>query len=257
MSAFVLKIIAVITMTCDHLSYLIFGQLSFLNFIGRIAFPIFAYQISEGYIHTRNLKKYFLRLFVFALISQIPFMLFTSIFTTHFSLNIFFTLLFGLFTIILYDKIDKKTYKTSHMHIFCNVLGVIAACLIALLAEILHTDYGAFGVSIIFLFYFFRNHKVLMNLSFILSVLIYYGNSIYFNLFIAFTRPELRATMNNGTVVSAFQLAGIYIGLAICTIIPIIFINLYNHKKGKDTKYFLYLFYPLHLLIIYLLSIVL
>ena len=93
MSAFVLKIIAVITMTCDHVSYLIFGGFSFLNYIGRIAFPIFAYQITEGYIHTHNLKKYFFRLFIFALVSQIPFMLFTSIISPKFHLNIFFTLL--------------------------------------------------------------------------------------------------------------------------------------------------------------------
>lgn len=257
MSAFVLKIIAIISMTCDHLSYLIFGHTSFLNFIGRIAFPIFAYQISEGYTHTRNLKKYFLRLFVFALISQIPFMLFISIFTTSFSLNIFFTLSFGLLAITLYDKIDKRNYKTTNVHIFYNILGIIGVCLIAFLAEFLHTDYGAFGVFIIFLFYFFRNHKVLMNTAFILSVLIYYGDSIFLSLFVAFTHPGITTTLNSGITVSAFQLAVRYIGLAICTMLPIIFINFYNHKKGKDTKYFLYLFYPLHLLIIYLLHVVL
>ena len=79
MSSFILKLIAIFSMTCDHISYLIFGRFSFLNYIGRFAFPIFAYQITEGYIHTSNLKKYFLRLLVFALISQIPFMLFLSI----------------------------------------------------------------------------------------------------------------------------------------------------------------------------------
>ena len=92
MSAFVLKIIAAFFMICDHSSYVIFGHSSFLNYIGRFAFPIFAYQISEGYVYTHNLKKYFLRLFVFALVSQIPFMLFLSIFYNGFKLNIFFTL---------------------------------------------------------------------------------------------------------------------------------------------------------------------
>ena len=61
MSSFVLKIIAVITMFIDHLGYTIFGKFSYLNYIGRISFPIFAFQISEGYIHTKNLKKYFMR----------------------------------------------------------------------------------------------------------------------------------------------------------------------------------------------------
>ena len=88
MSAFGLKIIAIITMIIDHLGYAIFGEFSFFNYIGRIAFPIFAFQISEGYIHTKNLKKYFLRLFLFAIISQIPFMLFHSIISDQFYLNI-------------------------------------------------------------------------------------------------------------------------------------------------------------------------
>ena len=55
MSSFVLKIIAVITMFIDHLGYTIFGKFSYLNYIGRISFPIFAFQISEGYIHTKNI----------------------------------------------------------------------------------------------------------------------------------------------------------------------------------------------------------
>lgn len=231
MSAFVLKIIAIIAMTCDHLSYLIFGHSSFLNYIGRLAFPIFAYQITEGYIHTHSLKKYFLRLFAFALISQIPFYLFTSIFTDSFSLNIFFTLLLGLTSITIYDKIDKIEYKSKYIHRLFNLLSFILTCSIAYFASFVHTDYGAFGVMIIFFFYVFRNHKLLMNISFIISVLVYYGKKL---------------------IIPPF--ASIYLGFAVCTIIPLLFINLYNHKKGKDIKYFLYLFYPVHLLIIYLLN---
>ena len=116
MSAFVLKIIAMVTMTCDHLSYLIFGKFSFLNLIGRIAFPIFAYQITEGYTHTSNLKRYFLRLFVFALISQAPFMLFTSLVTNDFRLNIFFTLLLGLVAITIFDRLSSYKYQNKFMH---------------------------------------------------------------------------------------------------------------------------------------------
>ena len=86
MSAFVLKIIAIITMFIDHIGYIFSnGKISYFNYIGRLAFPIFAFQISEGYLHTKNLKKYFLRLFLFALISQIPFMLYEKIITDKFS----------------------------------------------------------------------------------------------------------------------------------------------------------------------------
>ena len=78
MTSFVLKIIAIITMFIDHLGYAVFNRFSPLNFIGRISFPIFAFQISEGYIHTKNVKKYLARLFIFSLISQIPFYLFIN-----------------------------------------------------------------------------------------------------------------------------------------------------------------------------------
>ena len=105
---------------------------------------------------------------------------------------------------------------------------------LAFLGNIMHVDYGYFGVLSIFVFYLFREHKIVMNLAFIILVFIYYGEYLFYERFF-----------------------WTYLAIIACTIIPLIFINFYNHKKGKDTKYFLYLFYPLHLLIIYLLHVVL
>ena len=216
MSSFVLKIIAVITMFIDHIGYAILGKFSFLNYIGRIAFPIFAFQISEGYTHTKNLKKYFLRLFIFAVISQIPFMLFGKIISNDFTLNIFFTLLLGLISIYIYDK---SKYK---------IIGIISAVLIALLAEFTHCDYGFYGIAIILLFYIFKNDVIKSSIAFMIATTINY------------LIPMIK-----------YGFYDIYFYLLICTFIPTIFISLYNGKKGKDTKYFLYLFYPIHLLLIY------
>lgn len=219
MSSFALKIIACITMFLDHIGYLIYnGKMSFLNYIGRLAFPIFAFQISEGYIHTKNLKKYIFRLLIFALISQYPFMLFHNIISTDLSLNIFFTLLLGLICIIIYDKLPYKAISL-----------LVSAC-IAYIAQISNCDYGFYGVTIILLFYIFRNSKILMSLSFILFTAIKY----------------LTFVIKYGNF-TAYSL------LCIFTIISIIFINLYNKKQGKKIKYFLYIFYPAHLLIIYFL----
>ncbi len=218
MSSFVLKIIAIITMFIDHLGYAMFsGNFSFFNYIGRLAFPIFAFQISEGYIHTKNLKKYFLRLFIFAIISQIPFMLFHSIINNSFSLNIFFTLLLGLFCIYIYDK---SKYKT---------LGLAISILIAYISEIACCDYGFYGVSIILIFYIFKNHIILSNILFVIATAIKY------------IIPMLKYRIYNENLIYLF----------IFTIMPTLFISLYNNKKGKDTKYLLYLFYPIHLLLIY------
>lgn len=233
MSAFVLKVIAMVTMACDHSSYLIFGGFSFLNYIGRIAFPIFAYQITEGYCHTSNLKKYFFRLLVFAIISQIPFMLFLSIYSNSFHLNIFFTLLLGLASITVYDKINNLSTNNAIFHNLYQFLGILSVLTLSSISHFTKCDYGYFGVLAIFSFYLFKNRKILMNLSFIILVLIYYGKNLLFGNFF-----------------------NTYLLIIVFTILSLLFINLYNHKKGRDTKYFLYIFYPLHLLIIYLLHFV-
>ena len=141
------------------------GSPSYLNIIGRIAFPIFAFQISEGYKHTKNLKMYFLRLFIFALVSQIAFMLFRiSIGLTNFELNIFFTLLLGLSSITIYDKIKQK-YNNKY-------LGILPVILLIILGQILKCDYGWYGVAIIFLFYLFKDNKVYMNIGIITTIII-------------------------------------------------------------------------------------
>ena len=216
MSSFVLKLIAIITMFIDHIGYAIFGKFSFFNYIGRIAFPIFAFQISEGYTHTKSIKKYFLRLFIFAVVSQIPFMFFCKIISNDFSLNIFFTLLLGLTSIYIYDK---SKYK---------IIGIISAILIGLLSQFTHCDYGFYGVAIIFMFYIFKSDIIKSSISFMIATSIKY------------LMPMIKYGFHN-----------VFLYLLICTFLPIIFISLYNGKKGKDIKYFLYLFYPIHLLLIY------
>ena len=77
MSSFAIKLIAIITMFCDHFGDAILGRFSILNIIGRIAFPLFCFQIVIGYKHTKNINKYIIRLLLFGIISQIPFSLFT------------------------------------------------------------------------------------------------------------------------------------------------------------------------------------
>lgn len=221
MTSFVLKIIAVIAMIFDHLGYVFFDKFSFMNYIGRLAFPIFAFSITEGYIHTRNLKKYFIRLIIFALISQIPYMLFINIFTSTFTLNILFTLVLGLFAITIYDKSKNK------------LLGILSFIFSAVLAHFLHFDYGWFGIAIIFIFYIFKNKKLYMNLAFCVTTFINYFYSY----------------------ITTFRKEYLFIILFCClSLIPI---NLYNGNKGKNIKYFLYIFYPLHLVLLYLLTFIL
>lgn len=216
MSSFVLKIIAIISMLFDHIGYTIFNKFSFMNYIGRFAFPIFAFQLTEGYSHTKDLKKYFFRLFLFAIISQIPYMLFISSHTNGFSFNILFTLILGLLAITVYEKLDNK------------YLGTFLVILCCIISQCFCFDYGWFGIAIIFIFHIFKNKKWIMNLSFAIVTFIN-----YFYKYITAVRYE-------------------YLFIILFCVLALIPINLYNGKKGKDTKYLLYIFYPLHLIMLYL-----
>jgi len=221
LSNFVLKIVAIISMLCDHLGYAIYEKFSYFNYIGRLAFPIFAFGISEGYAHTKSKKNYLMRLFMFGLVSQAPFMFFNSIFRTGFSLNIFFTLFLGLIAIIGYEQCKNKA------------IGLLLVVCLGLTADALKMDYGYFGIFTIFIFHVFKQNKTLMNLSFIgLCLLKYIPLYIQSNFYYA------------------------YIILFLGTILSLVFINLYNGKKGPNTKYLLYTFYPAHLILLYVFNMI-
>lgn len=236
MTSFALKIIALISMSFDHFGDAFIGHFSFLNLIGRLAFPIFAFQISEGYIHTKSIRKYFMRLFIFAIISQLPFNLFLQKVspTSTCELNIFFTLLLGLICMIIYDffinlKGKILEYKLFNIEIR-SIIGIVASFIIAYIGEILHVDYGFWGVIVIFSFYLFKNNKLAMIISYISLCIIRYGVFI---------------------ILTGFYINYIY--SCIFTILSILLIALYNGKQGYKVKYLLYLFYPIHLLIFYFL----
>ncbi len=175
-SGSVLKWIAVITMAVDHIgagileSYVlnawggsplggtflaqwdeILAVDSVIRYIGRPAFPIFCFLLVEGFTHTHNVKKYAVRLGIFALISEVPFDLALAISPVSFDhQNVFFTLLIGLLAIWF--------MQSRRNALWAKAAGLAAG---AVLAEVLHTDYGAFGVALIVLLYLLHNKRTM------------------------------------------------------------------------------------------------
>ena len=149
MSLFILKIIGIVTMFSDHYHYIVGGS-EILNVIGRIAFPIFAFTLNEGYVHTRSLKKYLLRLFIFAVSIQMP----SILFGYDYPMNIFFTLFLGLLSIYIFNL--KK------MNV---ILKIILIGFILFFSQKFKLDYGIYGILVIINFNIFRNNKfkILMN----------------------------------------------------------------------------------------------
>ena len=70
-----IKLIAIITMTIDHIGYVFFPNIIILRIIGRIAFPLYVYSMMIGYFKTKSLSKYIVRLLLIGIISQIPYSL--------------------------------------------------------------------------------------------------------------------------------------------------------------------------------------
>lgn len=212
MNAFHIKVLAIVLMLIDHIGLFFFPQEVIFRVIGRLSFPLFAWLIANGARHTHNINAYTIRIFLFALLSQIPYVLAND--QTGFSyanLNVLFTLGFGLLAIFFI----KQTHNRQ--------LWVLIIVLCAAVAHLLEADYGAVGVTSVVAYYlFFKNPLYLMASQFIIYAFPF--------LFLAGYRN------------APFEPLAL---LALCII------ALYNNKVGIKAKYLFYIVYPLQYLIFY------
>lgn len=218
MSASTLKLIAIITMLIDHIGAIFFPDQMWIRMIGRIAFPIFAYFIAEGFFRTSDVKKYMQRLLIFAFISQWPFS-FAFDRSIFLSLNVFFTLFFGLYAIYKYDQSKNM-----------NIVSIIG-----ILAQVLNTDYGIYGVYMIFIFY--KYHEDFKNMVKYQAIL----NGSYLGLVL------IIFSLNGNSLSFGHVLPVLIQGLCL---LSLILIKYYNGEKGYNFKYIFYAFYPVHLTIL-------
>ena len=132
LSAMTLKYIAMATMLVDHMGYVLFPWILWLRCVGRIAFPIFAFQIAEGCIRTHDRRRYALRLLLFAVLTEVPFDLAFNGQVLYLGYqNVLWTLLAGAFAGAFW------------------------------LLEVCHTDYGGWGMALILLFHLSRGNRLI------------------------------------------------------------------------------------------------
>lgn len=242
--ASVLKWIAIITMAIDHFAvgiievnilskitdytdiftnkYYILDTI--MRSIGRIAFPIFVFLIVEGFFLTSSKKKMSIRLFIFALLSEIPFDLgISNVFIEYNHQNIYFTLFIGFMAMWLAEYIKEKSFEKNKSPYLGQVLVFI---IFMFINSFIRADYGSSGIIAIAVFYFLRG-----------------GNPLK-RLIATFLGFSFEAGMGFFRLLGfPFELPMVYLAA-----IPIYF---YNGERGKQNKYFFYLFYPAHLLLIY------
>lgn len=151
LSAAALHILAMALMLMDHLWATLLPAQEWLTCAGRVAFPIFAFMAVEGYFHTHDLKKYTLRLLLFALLSEVPFDLMyggTWFYPVH--QNVIWTLLLGILGIHLMETVRKK--QKMALYLLVSALVVAAGAVLGTLGMV---DYYGAGVLTVFIFYFF------------------------------------------------------------------------------------------------------
>lgn len=254
-SAAVLKNIAVLTMTIDHataflLKHYLFshGTMSLYSNlwyclgrgIGRIAFVLYAFMLAEGAYRTGNKTKYALRLLALAVISVIPhsYCNIGKLFNPD-DMNIFFLLFLGLLTIYAWDWIKKQTLQKG-LSVLARILLTAAACAVA---EVLKFEYGLMGILLILVFHVFRYDfpklavagALVLTIGYMVHAVVSYDPVGWINSHSSNLIPSLIRT-------DSVQVYGV---LAL----PLIYF--YNGRKGRQlSKWFYYLYYPVHLGII-------
>lgn len=222
LSASVLKIIACAAMALSHFGGVFRHSLppvavDIFYFTGRIAFPVFAYLITEGWKYTRSKRRYMLRLFGFALLSQIPYSLaLEGSFRQPLEFNVLFTLFLGTCMLQIEDMaLEAKGGRRR--------LLFVAALLPAVPGFLLDMDFGWKGILCVGLMGLVREKKNKLAVLTASMMLVYLpGVSAYYS--IAF----------------------------LCTLPALILLYFYNGSRGRvKCKYLFYLFYPLHLLVFY------
>ena len=228
-----LKLIAMALMLCDHLWATIVPGALWLNSLGRLAFPIFAFQVAEGYAHTKNFKRYLLRMFLFALISEIPFNLMSGGgILNPFHQNVMFTFCIALLLMRLLDSVREKHWALRLLTAAaCVVLGYLAGF-------VTFVDYFGYGVVTVLVFRLFRGRRWswLAQLAALIFINCWLIKGLCFPL-----------TLFGHTFEISQQ------GLAVLALIPIWLYNGERGPGGKAMQYIGYAFYPVHMLILALL----
>lgn len=234
-----LKIIAACCMLVDHIGQVVLkngvvlsapyslftdAQFSILlsavnvcHMVGRIAFPIFCFLLVEGFLHTHSLKKYWLHLCIFALISEPIYDLANTgqLFSME-QQNVMFTWLLGL-TVLIIIRTCKDRWPVS-------ILAIGAG---AYLSYLCHLDGWYYGILLIGTFYLFHDTSIV---KYVVSIAVMYVCGLDFSIY---------------GWIDPYFLTAVFSLLPVC---------LYNGERGRNLKYFFYMFYPLHLLGLFLIA---
>lgn len=216
-----LKLIAAVSMVIDHIGVLLLPNLPVLRIIGRLAFPIFAYMISEGCRYTKNRKRYFLTIFLSAVICQVVY--FFAEGSTYMCILVTFSL--SVLMIYVLQKF-KKALAMPHAagrKIISGLILVLSVAAVYRLNQLLRIDYGFWGCMVpVFASIFQQCGKL--------------------------DRIPVHTTMLG---IGLILLAASMITIQYYSLLALPLLLCYSGRRGKySMKYFFYIFYPVHLAVL-------
>ena len=222
LDAFVLKVIAIIAMTCNHIAhgfmdYLPIYILAPIYVVGGLTFPIMAFLLSEGYRKTRNVKRYMLRLLVFGLIALVPF----AYAIKEIRFNVLITLLLGLICLYLNDNMKNRVL------FWLSFVGIVVFTVLC--------DWSIVGVPMIFMFGTIKDPKKKLLLPILATVLI-----TALSLILIIAEWDTQEYLDLGFTA------------VILGVIPLL--SAYNGERGyspPSLRYMFYIYYPAHLIVIW------
>ncbi|MBP5282923.1 MAG: hypothetical protein J6Z22_10545 [Lachnospiraceae bacterium] len=221
-----LKYLAIIAMVIDHVGWAFVKTTSplgfVMHFIGRLTGPIMGFMLAEGYLHTRNVKKYAFRMFLFTLISWAPFSLFEMRKFPTFRVGVIFTLWLGLLAMWMWDK--------AKIHKAFKIIIIVIMCIVSVPVG----DWPIFDILWPLFLFIYRDDPKKKWISF--TTIIAFEVFAILGIAIAAKHP----------MAQLFQIGAF--------MVPPLLIWGYNGEPGSKHpfhKWFFYVFYPAHLLAIW------
>lgn len=229
---FTLKIIGLVTMTMLNLSFSSLIQNLYikipLGVIGASSLTIFAFIITESYRHTSNLNKYLFRVLLIAVVSALPYNLVygDNLLVAKYYFNSALTAFICITSLYMYDKMNSRFTRIF----FLIFIGVIST--------VLRFEWAPFVIILTLLLHIFKDNKFYINYYIITGYLVIFGVSLY----ILISKPDY--SNQNELIMNICQIG---------CILPLPLLNRYNGQLGRKLKWPLYIYYPVMLLVIYLL----
>lgn len=263
----ILKIIAITTMLIDHIGVLFFPDILVFRTIGRIAFPIFAYFLATGFRYTSNRNAYAIRLLIVAVIAQLPYMFLNyQLEINYLGYNVLFLFVYGIGMLSIFDKMmhAKDQLENIKFQLYLLLLGFII-----ILPEILRImipgfflSYGTYGLVLILLFYVFYNRSLwLLFIYPVFSFVFAYLEGVrvlvqFFDLAYLPTLFNIPMILNQilGSHNGILVLEGYFFQTRSILGLFVVLLFASFEYRMRLPRYFLYLFYPLHIIMLILIK---